>query len=51
MGSRGEIRSLQDMEERIEKDIWYIHNWSLILDIKIIFLTVYNIVKGDKQAY
>jgi len=51
MGSRGEIRSLQDMEDRIEKDIWYIHNWSLILDIKIIFLTVYNIVKGDKQAY
>ena len=51
MGSRGEIRSLQDMEDRIEKDIWYVHHWSLILDIKIIFLTVYNIVKGDKQAY
>ena len=51
MGSRGEIFSHRDMEKRIEKDIWYIQNWSFFLDLKIIFLTLYNIVKGDDQAY
>lgn len=51
MGARGEIFSLKDMEKRIEKDIWYIQNWSFFLDMKIIFLTLYNIVKGDDQAY
>jgi exopolysaccharide biosynthesis polyprenyl glycosylphosphotransferase len=51
MGSRGEIFSHRDMERRIEKDIWYIQNWSFFLDIKIIFLTLYNILKGDEQAY
>lgn len=51
MGSRGEIFSDTDMEKRIEKDIWYIQNWSFFLDLKIIFLTFYNIVKGDDQAY
>lgn len=50
-GSRGEIFSHRDMEKRIEKDVWYIQNWSFFLDIKIIFLTLYNIVKGDEQAY
>ncbi|WP_312206601.1 exopolysaccharide biosynthesis polyprenyl glycosylphosphotransferase [Epilithonimonas hominis] len=51
MGARGEIFSDQDMQKRIEKDIWYIQHWSFFLDIKIIFLTFYNVVKGDKQAY
>ncbi|WP_379964984.1 exopolysaccharide biosynthesis polyprenyl glycosylphosphotransferase [Epilithonimonas sp. UC225_85] len=51
MGSRGEIFSDKDMEKRIEKDIWYIQNWSFFLDLKIVFLTLYNIVKGDEQAY
>lgn len=51
MGSRGEIFSQKDMQKRIEKDVWYIQNWSFFLDMKIIFLTVYNIVKGDEQAY
>lgn len=51
MGARGEIFSDKDMERRIEKDIWYIQNWSFFLDLKIIFLTLYNIIKGDEQAY
>jgi len=51
MGSRGEIFSDRDMERRIEKDIWYIQHWTFFLDLKIIFLTFYNIVKGDDQAY
>jgi putative colanic acid biosynthesis UDP-glucose lipid carrier transferase len=51
MGSRGEIFSDRDMEKRVEKDIWYIQNWSFFLDLKIVFLTFYNIIKGDEQAY
>lgn len=51
MGARGEIFSHSDMEKRIEKDVWYIQNWSFFLDVKIIFLTLYNIIRGDEQAY
>lgn len=50
-GARGETSQLWQMEERIKKDIWYIENWSLMLDIQIIFMTLMNIVKGDKDAY
>lgn len=50
-GYRGEIKELQLMEKRVEHDIWYMENWSLMLDIRISFLTIINIAKGDKQAY
>lgn len=50
-GARGETRELWQMEERIRKDIWYIENWTPFLDLKIMFLTVWNVVAGDKQAY
>lgn len=51
-GARGETEHLWQMEDRITKDIWYIENWSLWLDIRIIFLTVYNVLGGEKgNAY
>lgn len=50
-GARGETQYLWQMEERIQKDIWYIEHWSLWLDIRIMVMTVVNAVKGDKQAY
>ncbi|HSD06032.1 MAG TPA: undecaprenyl-phosphate glucose phosphotransferase [Flavobacterium sp.] len=50
-GLRGETKKLIDMKDRVDYDIWYIENWSLLLDLKIIFLTVYNIFKGEKNAY
>ncbi len=50
-GYRGETRELIDMENRVEYDIWYIENWSLLLDIKIIIKTVINIFKGEENAY
>ena len=31
-----------DLQQRIECDLWYIENWSLWLDLKIIFLTVFK---------
>ncbi len=50
-GFRGEIESDEDMINRIKFDVFYIDNWSLILDIKIIAQTVINIIKGEKKAY
>ena len=49
-GFRGETDTLDKMEGRIRYDLEYIRNWSLMLDIKIIFLTVF---KGfiNKNAY
>lgn len=50
-GYRGETKVLSDMENRVEYDIWYIENWSLLLDMKIIIKTVINIFKGEENAY
>jgi putative colanic acid biosynthesis UDP-glucose lipid carrier transferase len=41
-GFRGETDTLDKMEGRIDHDLDYIRNWSLLMDIKIIFLTVYK---------
>ncbi|WP_415831481.1 undecaprenyl-phosphate glucose phosphotransferase [Flavobacterium terrigena] len=50
-GYRGEIETDEDMVNRIKFDVYYIENWSLWIDIKIIFLTVINIFKGEEKAY
>lgn len=50
-GYRGEITNPDQIKMRINKDLWYLENWSLWLDIQILFLTVYQMVKGDKQAF
>lgn len=33
-------RNLLSWNERLEMDVWYVENWSILLDIKILFLTV-----------
>jgi putative colanic acid biosynthesis UDP-glucose lipid carrier transferase len=50
-GFRGEIETDEDMINRIKYDVFYIENWSLILDLKIIAQTVINIFKGEEKAY
>ncbi len=50
-GFRGEIETEEDMVNRIKLDVFYIENWSLIMDIKIIFQTVFNIFRGEDKAY
>jgi len=50
-GYRGETRTLEQMRDRVEYDIWYLENWSLLQDVKIMFLTVYRIFRGDKNAF
>lgn len=50
-GYRGEIESDLDIKNRVSYDIWYLENWNFFLDIKIIYLTVWNIFKGEEKAY
>jgi putative colanic acid biosysnthesis UDP-glucose lipid carrier transferase len=50
-GFRGETKTVEEMQLRIDHDIWYIEHWSLWLDIKIIFMTMYNMVNGEEMAY
>jgi len=50
-GFRGEIETEEDMINRIKLDVFYIENWSMIMDLKIIFQTVINIFKGEEKAY
>ncbi|QTV06685.1 exopolysaccharide biosynthesis polyprenyl glycosylphosphotransferase [Faecalibacter bovis] len=49
-GYRGAIDSDEDMENRIRTDIYYIRNWSYLLDIQIIYQTIVLILKGDENA-
>jgi len=50
-GYRGEIKKQEQLRKRIEHDIWYLENWSLWLDLRIILQTVFVTMKGDKNAY
>jgi putative colanic acid biosynthesis UDP-glucose lipid carrier transferase len=50
-GFRGEIQKERDMINRIKFDIFYIENWSLTLDLRIIYQTVVNMCKGEEKAY
>ncbi|WP_318311079.1 undecaprenyl-phosphate glucose phosphotransferase [Flagellimonas crocea] len=50
-GYRGEIEQEADIQNRIKFDIFYIENWSLFLDLKIIVQTVINAIKGEIKAY
>ena len=50
-GYRGETRTVEQMQKRVEHDLWYLENWSLFLDLKIMAMTAFNTVKGDKNAF
>ncbi|WP_051209890.1 undecaprenyl-phosphate glucose phosphotransferase [Gelidibacter mesophilus] len=50
-GFRGEIETDKDMIGRVKYDIFYIENWSLLLDIRIIVRTFINAIKGEEKAY
>jgi putative colanic acid biosynthesis UDP-glucose lipid carrier transferase len=50
-GFRGETKELWQMEGRVKRDIWYMENWSIWLDIRIIWITAKTIFIHDKHAY
>ena len=50
-GYRGETKELWQMKMRVQYDVWYIENWDFFFDLKIIYLTVLNAIKGEKIAY
>ncbi|MBD0258220.1 MAG: undecaprenyl-phosphate glucose phosphotransferase [Cytophagales bacterium] len=50
-GYRGETKETADMSNRVNADIWYMENWSFLLDLKIVFLTVWQSVRGHENAF
>jgi len=49
-GYRGETKEVIAMKMRVEYDIWYIENWTFLLDLKIIWMTVTNMLRGEENA-
>ena len=49
-GLRGETETLEKMQARIEHDLEYLRNWSLRLDLYIIFKTIFVVLR-DRHAY
>lgn len=51
-GCRGETKTVEEMADRVEHDIWYIEHWSPSLDAEIFLKTIWQVMPGhDKQAY
>jgi putative colanic acid biosysnthesis UDP-glucose lipid carrier transferase len=54
-GLRGDVKDLEENKKRIQKrielDIWYIENWSLNLDIQILFITILQMITGDTKGH
>lgn len=50
-GFRGETAELSDMSGRVKLDRFYVKNWSLVLDFKIIILTIISIIRSNQNAY
>ena len=50
-GYRGEIETKHDIVNRTKYDIFYIENWSLLMDVNIVIQTVLNVIQGEEKAY
>ncbi|PKQ45746.1 exopolysaccharide biosynthesis polyprenyl glycosylphosphotransferase [Confluentibacter flavum] len=50
-GYRGEVETDADIINRVKYDIFYVENWSLLLDLNIVIQTVINMFKGEGKAY
>ena len=51
LGHRGEIKDLREIKNRVTLDRFYLNNWSVYLDVKIIFITFFELIKGQDTAY
>ena len=51
-GFRGETKTVEQMEDRVKADIWYVENWTFGLDLRIMWKTVVNMLKhNEENAY
>jgi putative colanic acid biosynthesis UDP-glucose lipid carrier transferase len=54
-GLRGEVMNEEENKkrilERMKYDLWYIENWSMKLDIQIILITLWHMIKGDTKGF
>ncbi|MGI4740087.1 MAG: exopolysaccharide biosynthesis polyprenyl glycosylphosphotransferase [Janthinobacterium lividum] len=50
-GYRGETKEVESMAKRVDADIKYLYNWSFLLDVKIVFLTVTQVFKSNENAF
>lgn len=50
-GYRGETRDPELMQKRVDHDLWYIENWSFWLDIQIILLTIWQMIRFRTNAF
>jgi len=50
-GCRGVTKTIDVMQSRIDHDVWYIENWSVWLEVQILYLTIWHMLKGDPHAY
>ncbi|GAB4414426.1 MAG: undecaprenyl-phosphate glucose phosphotransferase [Bacteroidia bacterium] len=50
-GYRGSTADPALMRRRVEYDTWYIENWSLLLDVRIVFQTIWMVLRGQDSAY
>ena len=46
-GLRGETGEAQDMARRVERDVWYINNWSLALDLRLLAQTTVTLLRAE----
>ena len=51
LGHRGEIKELREIKNRVTLDRFYLNNWSIFLDLKIIFITFFELIRGQETAY
>jgi hypothetical protein len=52
MGSQVNGRNAISWEDKFKLDVWYVDNWSVWLDVKIVAMTVWKVLKreGISQA-
>ena len=50
-GHRGETKEVESMALRVNADLQYIRHWSFLLDLKIVLLTVWQMVNNNEKAF
>ncbi|MGD1843878.1 MAG: undecaprenyl-phosphate glucose phosphotransferase [Salibacteraceae bacterium] len=50
-GYRGETKDPEEMRNRVKMDIFYLENWSFFFDLRLTLMTVFNMIRGERNAY